>query len=554
MIHSLRLRLLLMMVIVLSVAIGAVALFASQTTTTEFERWIAYDDTTKAERFNMLLTNFYTEADSWEGVEPLIQQIGAVTGDRILLMDDKGQLVASAGIAFSPEQMSPFASFRDTVPAPDQAAHAAPFAETVPALESSPSDGLMALLGINFSSDEAVVADGEMSVPAPVQIGHSASGDVMWQSSDVLIGSSSERREVYMVRLGPNGETLQITDAPFFNQPAMIAAPALPVGRLLIQGIDGGQDMVIESVNRSLLVAVITAGIAMLLLTIFLTRRMVSPLEALTSAARQMEKGDLSQRVSVQSQDEIGTLAHAFNAMADGLTRIETLRRNMVNDVAHELRTPLSNIRGYLEALQDGIARPTPEIIASLHEEAMLLTRLVDDLQELALAEAGQLRLARQPVAVAELVGQAVIALQPIAESKNLAVTIDVPPHLPDVYADAERVGQVLRNLLNNAIAHTQPMGRISVQARVVNTDTDGPHIEVRVLDTGSGISAEHLPYVFERFYRADASRARSTGGAGLGLAIVRQLVEAHQGRVRAESTEGKGSMFAFTLPLAVSP
>jgi signal transduction histidine kinase len=370
-----------------------------------------------------------------------------------------------------------------------------------------------------------------------------------WQTSDVLIGGSAERREYFAVRLNPNGD-MSYTAIP---STSLMSSPALPVGRLFIQGIDGGQTVVIDSVNRSLLIAVITAGIAMLLLTIFLTRRMVSPLEALTLAARQMEKGDLSQRVSVQTKDEIGTLAHAFNAMADGLTRIETLRRNMVNDVAHELRTPLSNIRGYLEALQDGVAHPTPEIIASLHEEAMLLTRLVDDLQELALAEAGQLRLARQPIAVADVVGQAVNALQPTADSKSLTVTVDVPPYLPDVYADSERVGQVLRNLLNNAIAHTQPQGRISVQARIVNMEMTGPHIEVRVQDTGSGISPEHLPYVFERFYRADVSRTRSTGGAGLGLAIVRQLVEAHHGRVRAESTEGQGSLFAFTLPLAVN-
>jgi signal transduction histidine kinase len=258
-----------------------------------------------------------------------------------------------------------------------------------------------------------------------------------------------------------------------------------------------------------------------------------------------MEKGDLTRRVRVQSRDEIGELAHAFNAMADGLTRLEQGRRRMVTDVAHELRTPLTNLRGYLEALQDGVAQPTPEVIQSLQEEALLLSRLVDGLQELALAEAGQLRLVRQPVAVDALIQQAVYALQPVAADKGLVVTCAAPPDLPRTIADPERVGQVLRNLLHNAMTHTPPGGRITVDAQVRDKA-----ILVRVQDTGSGIAPGDLPQIFDRFFRADRSRARATGGAGLGLAIVRQLVELHGGQVWAESTLGAGSTFSFTLPI----
>ena len=302
----------------------------------------------------------------------------------------------------------------------------------------------------------------------------------------------------------------------------------------------------ITSVNRSLLVAIFAAGLVALLLTLLLSRSLLGPIGALTSAAQAMEKGDLSQRVAVRARGEIGELAKAFNAMADGLARLEQLRRNMVTDVAHELRTPLSNVRGYLEALRDGVIQPTPETIASLHEEAMLLNRLVDDLQELALVEAGQINLVCQPVQVEEVVERAVQLLEPKAREKGLAVEVCLAEDLPPVEADAERMGQVIRNLLDNALTNTPAGGEIRVSART----SDG-QVEVSVQDTGKGIAPEHLPYVFERFYRADQSRTRSTGGAGLGLAIVKRLVEAHGGQVWIDSQVGKGTTVTFTSPVS---
>jgi signal transduction histidine kinase len=258
-----------------------------------------------------------------------------------------------------------------------------------------------------------------------------------------------------------------------------------------------------------------------------------------------MEKGDLTARVKATSSDEIGQLAHAFNAMADGLARQEQLRRNMVSDVAHELRTPLTNIRGYLEAAKDGLVQPDGALVDNLYEEAMLLNRLVNDLQELALAEAGQLRLERHSVKVGDVVRTTVEVLCPHAEARDISLVVQVPDDLPLVKADLHRVGQVLRNLMNNALDFTPPGGQVTVTAQ-----PDGKWVSVQVRDTGPGIAPEHLPYVFERFYRADPSRTRATGGAGLGLAIVKQLVEAHGGRVWVESTLGAGTTFGFTLPL----
>jgi signal transduction histidine kinase len=254
--------------------------------------------------------------------------------------------------------------------------------------------------------------------------------------------------------------------------------------------------------------------------------------------------------------------------MADGLARQERLRRNMVTDVAHELRTPLTNIRGYLEALRDGVARPEKALLASLHDEALLLNRLVDDLQDLALAEAGQLRLEPQRASLHEIADQAAGALRPTLEAKQLKLQIALPPDLPDVWADPERVGQVLRNLLNNAILHTPPNGVIRVGAehvgdwRLAIGDHYAPQslipslqspIVVSVSDSGPGIAPEHLANVFDRFYRADRSRARATGGAGLGLAIVKQLVEAHGGRVWASAVPDQGACISFTLPEATA-
>lgn len=217
----------------------------------------------------------------------------------------------------------------------------------------------------------------------------------------------------------------------------------------------------IDSVNRSLWLAVLLAGLVALLLALIFAHTILRPLHTLKVVTRKMEQGDLSQRVFIKSKGEVGALAHAFNAMADSLSRSERLRRNLVSDVAHELRNPLMNIRGYLELLQDQVLEPTPETLASLYEETSLLNRLVADLQDLSLAEAGQLHLDRQPVDLAEVASQAVQIVQPHLVQKNLTLHVHLPSHLPRVTADQERIAQVLRNLLSNAIRHTPEQGKI---------------------------------------------------------------------------------------------
>lgn len=304
------------------------------------------------------------------------------------------------------------------------------------------------------------------------------------------------------------------------------------------------QQRFISSVNQSILLAILAAGLLAVVLTLIFSRSILSPIDELTSIARKMEHGDLSQRVKVKSKGEVGDLAQAFNAMADGLQQVEQLRRNMVTDVAHELRTPLSNLRGYLEAIQDGVLAPSPESIASLHQEVMLLSHLVDDLQELSLIEAGQLRLNKQTTDLDQEVRKAITITQQEADAKGIRLKTNIPNDLPWVYADPERLAQVLRNLLENALAYTPAEGDVMVEAHRENG-----LVEVSVRDTGIGIAPEHLPYIFERFYRADKSRTRITGGAGLGLAIVKHIIEAQGGQVFVESVLERGTTISFTLP-----
>jgi signal transduction histidine kinase len=300
------------------------------------------------------------------------------------------------------------------------------------------------------------------------------------------------------------------------------------------------------SINRSLLLGgSLAIGIA-LLLTFVLSRRMMSPIGVLAGAARRLGRGDLSQRVRLQGEGEVASLAQAFNSMAADLEYAEQLRRNMVADVAHELRTPLSNIQGYLEAIRDGMVEPDAAAIRSLNEETSLLSRLVNELQELSLAEAGELKLVYQAEDIADLVKQAVTPWQPQLTAGQISLSLELPDDLPPVNIDWQRVNEVLHNILENAAAHTRKGGSIKVAV-----SHKGKWVEVSVSDTGEGIPAEDLPHIFERFYRVDKSRARATGGSGLGLTIAKRLIEAHGGTIVVQSKLGEGSRFSFTLPVA---
>jgi two-component system OmpR family sensor kinase len=335
------------------------------------------------------------------------------------------------------------------------------------------------------------------------------------------------------------------------EQAVSIQASGQTVGFLLAAppgwGQLGAQEQgFLDQVNRALLLAGGLAVTVSILLGLGLSRGLTAPVARLTAAARRIAGGDLSQRVPETGSAEMAVLGQAFNQMAADLEKAEELRRNLVADLAHELRTPLSVIQGNLRAILDGVYPLEQAEIATLYDETRLLNRLVDDLRELALAEAGQLRLERQPVAPADVVNRAMESARIQAAAKGIALQTDLTEDLPLVDVDPQRIGQVLGNLLNNALVHTPSGGKI-----VVAAGARGSEVEFSVMDTGEGIPSEDLPYIFERFYRADRSRSRVTGGTGLGLAIARQLVEAHGGRIEVESEVGRGTQFTFTLPVA---
>jgi len=303
----------------------------------------------------------------------------------------------------------------------------------------------------------------------------------------------------------------------------------------------------LEQVNRALLLAGALAGGLSILLGLGLSRGLTAPVARLTAAARHIAGGDLSQRVSETGSAEIAALGQAFNQMAADLEKAEALRRNMVADVAHELRTPLSVLQGNLRAILDGVYPLEQAEIASLYDETRLLSRLVDDLHELAQAEAGQLHLDLRPTDLAEVIQTTVANFAVAAEAHEVRLTTDLAEGLPPVLADPDRLAQIMRNLLSNALRHTPEGGQITVRGTV-----EGPQaVRIVVADTGEGIPSGDLPHVFERFWRAERSRSRGRGGSGLGLAIARHLVQAHGGEMGVESEVGKGSRFWFTLPVA---
>ena len=303
-----------------------------------------------------------------------------------------------------------------------------------------------------------------------------------------------------------------------------------------------------HAMGRFLLWGVLLAIAIALLFTFFLSRRISAPVKALSLAARELGQGDLSQRVAIKDKGEMGELAQAFNSMAGDLERNEELRRNMVADIAHELRTPLTNIRGYVEAIHDEVKRPDAETINIIDQEASTLSRLVDDLQELSLAEAEELKMVYRPEELSPLINQVAASLQNQAQIKGVTVSVNLPARPLIVNIDYNRISQVPRNLLQNAVAHTAKGDSITVAA-----GQEGNWVEVNITDTGDGIPAGDLADIFERFYRVDKSRSRATGGSGLGLTIARRLVEAHGGQIKVHSELGKGSRFSFTLPTANS-
>lgn len=357
---------------------------------------------------------------------------------------------------------------------------------------------------------------------------------VLTDPSNVVIGDTADKL---------TGEEI---DSDWSNKSVTINLGDFSIGKIYIRTQQRSplQKTFIGSVNRSVLTGGIIAGIVGIVLALLFSRNILKPIRELTEATKKMQQGELDQRVDTSSGGEIGKLGESFNELARRLKEQKTLREEMVSDVAHELRNPLSNIQGYLEGLKEGMIDPTKQVFETLHQQSLVLNRLVNDLRDVNRAKAGKLNLDKKLLVLEDIISREIKALKAKAEENEVELSQNLKgPNLLE--ADPERISQVVRNLIDNAITHTPKGGEINIESR-----TTSGEVVTTVSDDGAGIPEEDLPHIFDRFYRVDKSRSRGTGGTGLGLTIAKEIIESHGGRITAKSREGKGSTFEFTLPL----
>jgi len=353
-----------------------------------------------------------------------------------------------------------------------------------------------------------------------------------------------------------------VMSAPHFQEGDFVGGDQLAQGKpIVIDNVTVGtvvltegtpmlnplEQQYLDRINRALMLAAVGASLISLLVGLLLARYFMRPLRDLTAAIRAMRHGNLEQQVTVRSQDELGELTRAFNQMSRDLARSNFLRRQMTADIAHDLRTPLTVIAGYLEGLQDGTFKPTQPRFATMHQEVIRLTGLVEDLRTLSLADAGELKLTYQEVSAVSLLKHVAASFEPLARDKAQHLDVAVDPNLPLLRVDRERMLQVLGNLVTNALRHTPENGKVTLRAAL-----DLPHKQVilSVEDTGEGIPADKLPHIFERFYRVDEARSQSDSESGLGLAIAKSIVEAHSGTITATSIVDQGTNMQIHLPI----
>ncbi|TMC57301.1 MAG: HAMP domain-containing histidine kinase [Chloroflexi bacterium] len=373
--------------------------------------------------------------------------------------------------------------------------------------------------------------------PGPAPLIADASGKVVYDPTGQRTGSTLDARE-------------RQACLPVLARGAVVGCVEL--NENMVGLITASEQAFLDQLRNTLGIAALAAGGLGILLGLLISRTLAAPLAELAGAARAFGAHDWSRRVNVRGiaqTAEISAVAHAFNDMADALQDAETLRRNLMADVAHELRTPLTVLQGNLRALLDGVYPLERGEIATLYDETRLLSRLVDDLRQLALAEAGQLPLNQQALDARALALATLNTFGAAAEECGLTLQSDMPANLPLVCADPGRLAQVLQNLLSNALRHTPSGGQIRLSASPASSDR-GPVVYFAVVDTGEGIAAADLPHIFDRFYRADRSRT-PRGGTGLGLAIAKSFVEAMSGTIGVASSPGQGSRFWFSLPCA---
>ena len=482
---SLQFRLVAGFALALVLVLGGVGLYIGRAADREAERLEGLSDTARALRIKQALADYYEHNKDWKDVQPVLDRASFVSGRDIIVEGKDGALIGDTR--------------RDKAAYFERGKHFTIY-------ELGSGSGAKVYVGPTKSVEWVIRPPTPPAMPELPRL------------------PTPPDAPQLSVRLEPPH-----LDASDFDEPSWARFAA--------------------ATNRSLLWAGVVAGAGGLLLVSLTSSRALRSVRALTAAARRMGAGDLSQRVDAGGRDEVGELSRTFNGMADALERAERQRRHLVADVAHELRTPLSNVQGYVEALRDGVLEPDAQTLATIHQQVLYLSELVEDLRLLSDTEAADFALHRERGSLADALRECIHGVRARAEAKGVALASRLPASAPEVSFDRTRLAQVVGNLLDNAIRHTPPGGSVNV---TLEFGADAATVSIR--DTGEGIPEEQLPFVFDRFYRVDPSRSRITGGAGLGLTIARQLVEAHGGAIRAQSAPGRGTTFTFHLPLSPLP
>jgi two-component system sensor histidine kinase BaeS len=575
-----RVRIALLIAVVISLTAGATALLTIQQASQQVtdSALVAEND---IDTIVGNLADFGGLSETWDGVGPTVTELARRTGQRIRLTRESGELLADSDTSAGGQARPVSRQGRIVVdPRPNPALPPSDVGALIKALAGYERDFQLASC-VTDSGGTIIAKRSGYGIPT-LDLGRITddprqpySGCLLKYKENSLQRIPAVAGEVYKgvercphppvtttieaptstPRFAPT-TTTKSTDATGRTEVAPgseclrqvfldLMTPRLPAGLLLSVGV-GAQPQAKITPWPALVVATLVAIVA-IFGTVLLGRRVLQPIGTLTTASRQLGAGDLGERVPVRGHDELSELATSFNRMAESLQASKDQQRNMVADIAHELRTPLANIRGYLEALKDGVLKPDHALFVSLYEEALLQQRLIDDLQDLALAESGTMIYHRTRLDVGELLNTVRTAHSPAAESRGVQLEVYVYQR-PVVDGDPERLRQVIGNLITNAIRATPSGGNIKLRAQI-----EQDVVVIEVADTGFGIAPEDLEHVFDRFWRADNARGRSTGGSGLGLAIAREIVAAHEGSLTVASTVDVGTVCTIQLPLVHS-
>jgi two-component system, OmpR family, sensor histidine kinase BaeS len=501
------------------------------------------------------LKEYGSQHGTWEGVPGLVRDLRARTGQRIHLVADTGEVIVDTDTeenrtARALGTMTGFVDPRPMLDLSESPADPAARQDAVVKAVGAYRSGVLFAACLTRIGVPVTASPGDMGVPGfdadlrdvDLSDPQGIQQIVAECRAAATVSASYGQADTARVKLCASLKALGPLDSCLAQAFTAQIGDVAPVPARVYLGARGDPSSALAA--GPLLAAAAGVAAVAIIGTVLLSRRVLRPIDTLTAAAQRLGRGDLTGRVPVRGNDELAELARSFNRMADSLQRGEERQRRLVADVAHELRTPLANLRGYLEALSDGVIAPDQDLYASLHEEAVLQQRIVDDLQDLALAEAGNLAYHRVTVDLAELLETCRTAHHARAESAGVSLSVEADPVA--VRADPDRLRQVLGNLVTNALRATAAGGSVRLSASQTGTQA-----VLRVVDTGSGIAADALPYVFDRFWRADSARGRRTGGSGLGLAIARQIVTDHGGTITVASEVGVGTTFTITLPRA---